>query len=215
MTSQKSPAEVFECIDKVIKTEDDLLDSDLNGIIEAIDHVLFEANKDTKNESKKHNGEEWKTGLQDLEKWGHKIGSVVKQISNFCVDNVDIAVDVLETIGECHWAAVGFVLVASVLEKWHTVKHNEKECLGVLKSMNDLAKVLLELRPLRPHETPNTQAKINESIHMIFKGATSCLKMMDNAFVMRLIKSGSDKTHFEEVRREIEGLRSILHIHYF
>ncbi|XP_057843816.2 uncharacterized protein LOC131053218 [Cryptomeria japonica] len=187
MTSQKSPAEVFECIDKVIKTEDDLLDSDLNGIIEAIDHVLFEANKDTKNESKKHNGEEWKTGLQDLEKWGHKIGSVVKQISNFCVDNVDIAVDVLETIGECHWAAVGFVLVASVLEKWHTVKHNEKECLGVLKSMNDLAKVLLELRPLRPHETPNTQAKINESIHMIFKGATSCLKMMDNAFVMRYL----------------------------
>ncbi|GLJ35251.1 hypothetical protein SUGI_0709300 [Cryptomeria japonica] len=186
--------------------EEKLLDPDLTQIIEAIDEFLLREKEST--ETKKEKFSENKH-LRILDKCGNTIKLVGEKVSIFCEKNIKVGIEVLEVIGKCHWAAVGLVLVASVLEKMETKKRNKKECVMLLKSMNDLAKIVLELQPL-PHETVKTQAKMKEAIHTIIHGAITCFTVLhaSGSFF-----SGDHKEELEGIRRETEELRSVLHAH--
>ncbi|GLJ35249.1 hypothetical protein SUGI_0709280 [Cryptomeria japonica] len=66
MTSKNRRVTVFKRIDKMLKNEENLPDSDLNRIIEAIDDLLFREKENTEIQSKKEkiNCEEEKMDLK-------------------------------------------------------------------------------------------------------------------------------------------------------
>ncbi|XP_059064483.1 uncharacterized protein LOC131856645 [Cryptomeria japonica] len=170
----ESQNELFDFIRKTLAKEEKLLDPDLTQLIVAIDEFLLREKEST--ETKKEKFSENKH-LRILDKCGNTIKLVGEKVSIFCEKNIKVGIEVLEGIGKCHRAAVGLVLVASVLEKMETKKRNKKECVMLLKSMNDLAKIVLELQPL-PHETVKTQAKMKEAIHTIIHGAITCFTVL-------------------------------------
>ncbi|XP_059064482.1 uncharacterized protein LOC131856644 [Cryptomeria japonica] len=183
----ESQNELFVFIRKTLEKEEKLLDPDLTQIIEAIDEFLLREKEST--ETKKEKFSENKH-LRILDKCGNTIKLVGEKVSIFCEKNIKVGIEVLEVIGKCHWAAVGLVLVASVLEKMETQKRNKKECVMLLKSMNDLAKIVLELQPL-PHETVKTQAKMKEAIHTIIHGAITCFTgLHKNGYLIDLFLVG-------------------------
>lgn len=79
----------------------------------------------------------------------------------------------LNALGNVHWVGVGFLLVAAVVERVDKIKQNKNECLELLKSMNDLAKLILQLQRL-PYLKKELNDKVKDSLHLILDGAILC-----------------------------------------
>ncbi|KAH9291656.1 hypothetical protein KI387_043170, partial [Taxus chinensis] len=98
---------------------------------------------------------------------------IATQISEYSGDKQSTAISVLNAAGNVHWLGLGFLLVAAVLERFDTINKNKEECLKLLKSMNKLAKVILQLRGF-PLSKVKLQTEIKESIGLIVDGAILC-----------------------------------------
>lgn len=132
------------------------------------------------------------------------------QISDSSGDKHSTSISVLNAIGNVHWVGVGFLLVAAVIERLDKIKQNREECLGLLKSMNDLAKQILQLQRF-PHLKEEMLDKMKESIQLIAEGATLCCLQKKRKFLRRLLVAGSDGEEFANLRCQVDEMCRMLH----
>ncbi|XP_059063891.1 uncharacterized protein LOC131856299 [Cryptomeria japonica] len=85
-----------------------------------------------------------------------------------------MAVDVLKGVGNAHWAAVGLLAVANVLERLDKISSNDRECIDLLKATLDLAKYIKMVRDIDADFHREILKKTSESLHLIVSGAILC-----------------------------------------
>ncbi|KAH9290107.1 hypothetical protein KI387_034224 [Taxus chinensis] len=104
----------------------------------------------------------------------HEMYPISVKIADLSGDKHETAVAVLKSIGNVHWVEIGFLsMVATGLERPEIIESNGKESLKLRKSMNDLFKVITQLK-LLSHLKDEMQTKIKECIHLMVGGATLC-----------------------------------------
>ncbi|KAH9290163.1 hypothetical protein KI387_034280, partial [Taxus chinensis] len=134
---------------------------------------------------------------------------ISNQISASSGDEHGTAVAVLTAIGNVHWVGVGFLLVAAVLERLDTIESNRKERLKLLKSMNNLCKIIMQLK-LHPHLKNEMQTKIKESIHLIVEGAILCCFQKKRKVLRRLYMASNDKQALDELKFQVDEMQKTL-----
>ncbi|KAH9289875.1 hypothetical protein KI387_033992, partial [Taxus chinensis] len=151
----------------------------------------------------------------DVSKFSEEASKNVKlistQISDYTGDKHSTAISVLTAIGNVHWVSVGFLLVASVLERLDKLKYNKMGRLKLLKSMNELAKVIMQLQRL-PHLKIELQAKMNESIQLIVDGAILCCVQKKRNTLERFYKAATDGQDLEDLRFNVDEMHRMLHL---
>ncbi|KAH9289917.1 hypothetical protein KI387_034034 [Taxus chinensis] len=130
---------------------------------------------------------------------------IAAQISEYSGDKHSTAISVLNAVGNVHWLGLGFLLVAAVLERFDTINTNKEECLKLLKSMNKLAKVILQLRGF-PRSKVKLQTEIKESIGLIVDGAILCCAQKKSKGFKKFYKASKDKKDLQELRSEVKGM---------
>ncbi|KAH9325518.1 hypothetical protein KI387_005696, partial [Taxus chinensis] len=96
-------------------------------------------------------------------------------ISVYSGEKEGTAISVLNALGNVHWVAVGFLVVAAVIQRMDAVKSNKENCVELLKRMMKLAKTIMIFKDLpRLERETELYTTIKECIQLIFKGAISC-----------------------------------------
>lgn len=98
----------------------------------------------------------------------------------------ETSIAVLNAIGNVHWVAVGFLVMSATLKIVDSIQNNKEECFRLLKSMNDLAKIILQLQRL-PNLKIELHMKLKESINLIVNGAILCCSQKRRRFIKRYI----------------------------
>ncbi|KAH9291518.1 hypothetical protein KI387_043296, partial [Taxus chinensis] len=89
-----------------------------------------------------------------------------------------------------------------------TIENNQKDCFKILNSMNDLAKIIMELQPL-PNKPPKVEREIEDSYKLVMEGAIKCYKMLENN---RFLDANRNKLDLEELGQKVEEMRNTLHV---
>ncbi|XP_059065140.1 uncharacterized protein LOC131857093 isoform X1 [Cryptomeria japonica] len=82
-----------------------------------------------------------------------------------------VALDTVKQLGNVHWAAIGLLAIANVLERFDKISTNDRDCLDLLKLMLDLAKFLKQLKDMNADSHKELSEKMNEALHLIVSGA--------------------------------------------
>eukprot|EP01018_Ginkgo_biloba_P000752 Gb_31116 [translate_table: standard] len=81
-----------------------------------------------------------------------------------------MTVEVVKQIGQSHWVLLGLLMVASALERMDKASSNEADCIELLETMTDLAKIVQRLNNTIPEEADI----LNKAVQVIVGGATIC-----------------------------------------
>ncbi|KAH9289555.1 hypothetical protein KI387_033672, partial [Taxus chinensis] len=97
--------------------------------------------------------------------------SLTKNLSS---EAQSMAVDVLKGVGNAHWAAVGLLAIANVLERVDKISTNDRDCIDLLKGMLDLAKYIKMVKDINADFHREILGKMSEALHLIVSGAILC-----------------------------------------
>ncbi|XP_059063895.1 uncharacterized protein LOC131856301 [Cryptomeria japonica] len=111
---------------------------------------------------------------------GSKLFSNQKSLSSstWATDARTVAVDVLRGVGNIQWSAVGLLAVAIVLERLDKISSNDRECVDLLRGMNDLAKCIKQLQEIKAHLHKEITEKMSEGVCLIITGAMMCCSVI-------------------------------------
>ncbi|XP_057842636.2 disease resistance protein RPV1 isoform X2 [Cryptomeria japonica] len=220
MSSVASPAPTSpttsELIDRFLKTSEDAPDFNLEQLVHMIDSVISQYDtKGKRNPSfgKLNYGAAGHPSAADTSKFSEDVSKHVniisRQISKSLGDKHGTTIAVLNTFGNMHWVGVGFLVVAAVLQRLDTIESNRMERLKLLKSMNNLCKVIMQLKRL-PHLKNEMQTRIKESIQLIVEGAILCCFQKKRKTLGRLYMASKDKQDLEELSFQVDEMRKTL-----
>ncbi|GLJ34932.1 hypothetical protein SUGI_0702990 [Cryptomeria japonica] len=80
----------------------------------------------------------------------------------------------VKQLGNVHWAVIGLLAIANVLERFDKISTNDEDCFDLLKLMLDLAKFLKQLKDMNADFHKELSEKTDEVLHLIFRGAVLC-----------------------------------------
>ncbi|KAH9289742.1 hypothetical protein KI387_033859, partial [Taxus chinensis] len=133
------------------------------------------------------------------------------QISAYTGETEGTAINVLNAIGNVHWVAVGFLLVAAVIQRIDTVKSNKEKCVDLLKRMMKLAKTIMIFKDLpRLERETELHITIKECIELIFQGAVSCCSRKARKGFPSFLSASSDKAVLENAGTQMDEKRQQL-----
>ncbi|KAH9290086.1 hypothetical protein KI387_034203 [Taxus chinensis] len=205
---------ISDIVDKILNTEKDAPDFDLQQLVDTIDSLLLHCN--TKRGKRNSDCEKLAPGVDGVasasgvaatfsEGVSKNVEIIATQISEYSGDKHSTAISVLNAVGNVHWLGLSFLLVASVLERFNTINKNKEECLKLLKSMNKLAKVILQLKEF-PRSKVKLQTEIKQSIGLIVDGAILCCAQNKSKGLKKFCKASKDKKDLQELRSEVKGM---------
>ena len=58
--------------------------------------------------------------------------------------------EIIKEVANIHWAAIGLLTIANVLERFDKISVNDRDCFDLLKVMLDLAKFLKKFKGVHP-----------------------------------------------------------------
>ncbi|GLJ35369.1 hypothetical protein SUGI_0711370 [Cryptomeria japonica] len=216
MSSPKSPVTHAQIIDQILSTDTSTPDY-LQQLVNNIDTLLYHSINKGKQRATDNNLASVRLELPSpshvatfSEEASKNVRLISTQISDYSGDKHSTAISVLNAVGNVHWAGVGFLLVATVIERLDKIKQNKEECLRLLKSMNYLAKLILQLQRL-PHLKREMQAKMEESIQLIVHGAILCCIQKKRKLIGRLWVAGRDGEELVKLRRQVDETGRMLH----
>ncbi|GLJ51126.1 hypothetical protein SUGI_1088340 [Cryptomeria japonica] len=212
-SSSSSVVTPSQRIDEILMTSAEKPNFDLSQLIEHIDALLvhYGAQPRKKNPIREKLGElPSAAGASNL---AEQVSTNVKQIANEikeCSGNKhETSIAVLNAIGNVHWIAVGFLVVGAVLNVVDTIENNKEECFRLLKSMNDLAKVILQLQRLPTLK--ELHMKLKESINLIVDGAILCCSQKKKKmFIKRVFKASTDGQELQKLSKDIDDMCKFL-----
>ncbi|KAH9290103.1 hypothetical protein KI387_034220 [Taxus chinensis] len=213
MASTQSPASssllaISDIIDKILDTDKDAPDFDLQQLVDTIDSFLLHCNP-KRGKKSSTSGEKLASASGVAATFSEGVSNNVKiiatQISEYSGDEHSTAISVLNAVGNVHWLGLGFLLVAAVLDRFDTINENKEECWRLLKSMNNLATVILRLRGF-PHSKVKLQKEINESIGLIVDGTILCCAQKKSKGFKKFFKASKDKKDLQELSLKVKEM---------
>ncbi|GLJ35379.1 hypothetical protein SUGI_0711510 [Cryptomeria japonica] len=215
-SAQSSPT-ISQLIDQIINTKQDAPDFDLDQLIANIDRFLALCRASQgKNSKSEKSTVDWLSSASDTAKISEgvseNINILAKEISEYSGKEHSTAISVLRAAGNVHWAGLCLLLVAAVLNRVDTINKNKMECLDLLNSMNELAKVVRKLKEI-PRAKDEMLTQINESIALIVQGAILCFSQKKTKRFKRFLNASKDKDDLVALRSKVEEMYRSLDLH--
>ncbi|XP_057862086.2 uncharacterized protein LOC131070472 [Cryptomeria japonica] len=150
--------------------------------------------------------------LEGISQGAKMISDQKKLLSNLSGEAQRTAVSALHGLGNAHWAAAGFLVIASVLERLEKVSFNQKECLVLLKRMNNLAKCirLLKAKSGLDHEL---EKKIKDAFQFIVQGAIMCFTQIGMRKFYKFLLVSKNREDLQQLNLDIQHLYEDLTLH--
>ncbi|GLJ35163.1 hypothetical protein SUGI_0707800 [Cryptomeria japonica] len=211
-SSPLTPPQLNELINEILNANADKAGFDLGQLVAQTDVLVarYEDKLLKKNPMVEKLGELPSNVASDASTVADQVSTNAKQIANqikeYSGNNHQTSIEVLNAIGNIHWAAVGFLLVGVGLNIADTIQNNREECFRLFKSVIDLSKVILQLKEL-PSLKMELHSKLNKSIHLIVKGFILCCSQMKRKGFKRVLKASSDKQKLQQLHRDIDEMR--------
>ncbi|KAH9290044.1 hypothetical protein KI387_034161, partial [Taxus chinensis] len=186
---------------KIITIDATALDFNLGELVEAIDIRLAAYHQKQLTGAK----------IEERKRPGRKFSKYVRNIRRTISETGDIirvAAAVVDVLPGIPMVGVIFLLVETVSKRMVTIENNQKDCFKILNSMNDLAKIIMELQPL-PNKPPKVEREIEDSYKLVMEGAIKCYKMLENN---RFLDANRNKLDLEELGQKVEEMRNTLHV---
>ncbi|XP_059065062.1 disease resistance protein RUN1 isoform X1 [Cryptomeria japonica] len=216
MSSATSSVTAAQLIDQILSTDTSTphyLQQLVKNIDTLLDHYTTKGKQRTTSE-KMDSVRARLPSASDVADFSEEVSENVRlisdQISKSTGDKHGTAISVLNALGNVHWVGVGFLLVAAVIETLDKIKENKKECLKLLKSTNDLAKLILQLQRFA-HLKEEMQDKMKESIQLIVDGAILCCVQKKRKLLRRLWIAGRDGEQLEKLQSQVDEMGRMLH----
>eukprot|EP01018_Ginkgo_biloba_P007040 Gb_01496 [translate_table: standard] len=129
-------------------------------------------------------------------------------VSRFPGEALRVVTDAMKGAGNLHWIAVGFSVIAFVLETMQRVSSNVEKALQLLDKIMDLAKILRKLYERMPNETD----KLNKAVHTIVQGAMISCSYIEGRKIFRYLSATTMEESFKETRTNLSELTEELNL---
>eukprot|EP01018_Ginkgo_biloba_P022343 Gb_07489 [translate_table: standard] len=116
-----------------------------------------------------------------------------------------VAVDVLKGFGNLHWAGIGLLAIATVLERLDKISSNDKECIELLSGMNDLAKCIKQLKYISDLHT-EIKEKMSEGVQLIVGGAIMCCSFIRSKKISKLLLVSKIREELVDLRARVDRI---------
>ncbi|XP_057842000.1 probable serine/threonine-protein kinase PBL4 isoform X1 [Cryptomeria japonica] len=139
---------------------------------------------------------------------GSKLFSNQKSLSSstWATDARTVAVDVLRGVSNIHWSAVGLLAVAIVLERLDKISSNDRECVDLLRGMNDLAKCIKQLQEIKAHLHKEIREKMSEGVYLIITGALMCTSVIRSKKLSKFLLSTKIREELNFLRGQVDRM---------
>eukprot|EP01018_Ginkgo_biloba_P000666 Gb_01595 [translate_table: standard] len=127
-------------------------------------------------------------------------------VSRFPEEAKRVVTDAMKGLGNIHWIAIGFSVIAFVLETMQKVSSNVDKALKLLDKIIDLAKILQKLYETMPTETE----KLNKAVHTIVEGAIICCSYIEERKIFRYLSATTTEESLKETWTNLSELRQEL-----
>ncbi|GLJ34933.1 hypothetical protein SUGI_0703000 [Cryptomeria japonica] len=117
-----------------------------------------------------------------------------------------VALDTVKQLGNVHWAAIGLLAIAFVLERFDKISTNDRDCLDLLKLMLDLAKFLMQLKDMNADSHKELSEKMNEALHLIVSGAILCRSFIAYKKLLKFFCTTKIRDELVYIRRKVDSI---------
>eukprot|EP01018_Ginkgo_biloba_P007153 Gb_18291 [translate_table: standard] len=93
-----------------------------------------------------------------------------------------VSVEVVKQVRQSHWLLLGLLMMASAVERMEKASSNKSDCIKLLESMRDLAKIVERLK----HTIPEEVEILNKAVQVLVEGATICRNYISKENTSRL-----------------------------
>ncbi|KAH9289758.1 hypothetical protein KI387_033875, partial [Taxus chinensis] len=126
--------------------------------------------------------------------------------STWATDARTVAVEVLRGVSNIHWSAVGLLAVAIVLERLDKISSNDKECVDLLRGMNDLAKSIKQLQEIKAHLHKEIREKMSEAVYLTITGAMMCCSVIQSKKLFKFMLSTKIREELISLRGQVDRM---------
>ncbi|GLJ30209.1 hypothetical protein SUGI_0597660 [Cryptomeria japonica] len=110
--------------------------------------------------------------------------------------------DILEQIGQVHWAVAGLSMVGYLVSKCVKVSENRNECVELLQQM---IKLVSHITKLKIH-IKEEKGKFEEAFQYILEGSLSCASQLQSGKFFSFLKSSVNSEKLSGIRTKISEL---------
>lgn len=115
-----------------------------------------------------------------------------------------MAIVLLEILGKLPSSFAGLLIVADVLRRFDKVSRNKAECLEVVKDINMLARIVIDLKPQVTPSSKEMEATVQESRQLILQGSILCCTILESSKIFKLFKASAQKDELTLLRGEVD-----------
>ncbi|KAH9289543.1 hypothetical protein KI387_033660 [Taxus chinensis] len=121
-----------------------------------------------------------------------------------------VALDLLRGVGNAHWAAVGLLVIANVLDRFDKISANDRECLDLLRAMLNLGKYMKQLKDNHFDLHREILEKMSEGIQLIVSGAILCHSFIGSNKISKFLLTMKIREELVYVRGRVDEMKSDL-----
>ncbi|GLJ34885.1 hypothetical protein SUGI_0702310 [Cryptomeria japonica] len=113
----------------------------------------------------------------------------------------------LRGLGNAHWAAVGLLVIAHVIERLDKISTNDRECIDLLKGLLDLAKFIKMVKDINADFHTDILRKMNEAVHLIFSGAILCHSFISCKKISKFVLTKNTSEELCYLRGKVDRMK--------
>ncbi|KAH9289547.1 hypothetical protein KI387_033664 [Taxus chinensis] len=121
-----------------------------------------------------------------------------------------VALDLLRGVGNAHWALVGLLVIANVLDRFDKISANDRECIDLLRAMLNLGKYMKQLKDNQFDLHREILEKMSEGIQLIVSGAILCHSFIGSNKISKFLLTTKIREELVYVRGRVDDMKSDL-----
>ncbi|KAH9289546.1 hypothetical protein KI387_033663 [Taxus chinensis] len=121
-----------------------------------------------------------------------------------------VALDLLRGVGNAHWAAVGLLVIANVLDRFDKISANDRECLDLLRAMLNLGKYMKQLKDNHFDLHREILEKMSQGVQLIVSGAILCHSFIGSSKISKFLLTTKIREELVYVRGRVDEMKSDL-----
>jgi len=116
-----------------------------------------------------------------------------------------VAQDVINGIGQVHFAVAGLLLISNILERMESLSENEAQCLILLEEMFELLKHIKELNA-RPQLRKAMEETNKEGTELIMEASLMCCYQIDRSKIHKFSSTSVDNSELVEFKDKLQRI---------
>ncbi|KAH9289544.1 hypothetical protein KI387_033661, partial [Taxus chinensis] len=121
-----------------------------------------------------------------------------------------VVLDVLRGVGNAHWAAVGLLVIANVLDRFDKISANDRKCIDLLRAMLNLGKYMKQLKDNQFDLHGEILEKMAEGVQLIVSGAILCHSFIGSNKISKFLLTTKIREELVYVRGRVDDMKSDL-----